>query len=516
MKKVLIVEDKPAMASILQDLMERDGKFDVRIAHDPQRALLEADAAQYNVFFVDLNFPVDGGTPSQALFQGIDLGAKLHRKFPDAVIIMYSGHITSASDFQYHSECVAAGANGVYSSSELSNLGAERLQKLVQGLLDKRATAVALRRPLRVADDVFSKSAAERIGEEQLSALIRQVIPLGNEDTVTSLTGGYSGAMVLRVETETGLKGGVLRNVMKVDRARRALERELHNAPVAGSSAASFSVGGTGRAVAEAGGWFAISAPEVVDSEPLAKYLLRKGRPSTKFFEEVVEILLIRPALVTKVIDDSASTESVSLRASFVAEVIVGLREISDLSALVNASDRRKATALTTFIERASKGHWKYQDRWKIFAELHGDFHSRNILVEASKTLRIIDLARRGWYPRLFDFAAFDSDLIFSVFDSRSGRSWDFRSVGDWEEVVTRDFPYQVVAPTTPPANSPLLLRSIMLTEMRRRLPSVERLEYAEALLFQILRYIRFPSIPLPKKVLAVRLADRLIAQSGL
>jgi hypothetical protein len=43
----------------------------------------------------------------------------------------------------------------------------------------------------------------------------------------------------------------------------------------------------------------------------------------------------------------------------------------------------------------------------------------------------------------------------------------------------------------------------------------VSKDEYARALLINLLRYIRFPTVPLPKKALAVRMAGSLLELAG-
>ena len=52
----------------------------------------------------------------------------------------------------------------------------------------------------------------------------------------------------------------------------------------------------------------------------------------------------------------------------------------------------------------------------------------------------LIDFGRSDVYPRLFDFAALDVDLILSLMDHRSGLDQDFSRIGGWLDHVTQQY----------------------------------------------------------------------------
>jgi hypothetical protein len=116
----------------------------------------------------------------------------------------------------------------------------------------------------------------------------------------------------------------------------------------------------------------------------------------------------------------------------------------------------------------------------------------------------------------LFDCAALDADLILSVLDSGDGKDHKVANVEKWFQDVTKLFPFAEPSSELKATTKVGWLRQALLSGIVRELPSALPIEYAETLVFQYLRYLRFPNITFPKKVLAARLIHFLTKKYGL
>jgi hypothetical protein len=117
------------------------------------------------------------------------------------------------------------------------------------------------------------------------------------------------------------------------------------------------------------------------------------------------------------------------------------------------------------------------------------------------------------------DFATLDADILISVLGSVRGVDMRFDKIEQWFKLATAGFPFKDArqksrAGTTDSCLS--LLRRTLHARMLGDLDGVATMEYSESLLFQLLRYLRFPTTTAPKKILAVRLAVALIQKHHL
>jgi len=128
----------------------------------------------------------------------------------------------------------------------------------------------------------------------------------------------------------------------------------------------------------------------------------------------------------------------------------------------------------------------------------------------------LIDFGRSDIYPRLFDFAALDTDLIISVMDSGKGGDHADTNIAKWIRRVTKSFPFVQKKTLAQPNTRIELLRTTLLAQMTSKLKSVSPSEYGEVLIFHMLRYLRFQNIPSAKKILAVHIIAKLAKQLGL
>ena len=162
------------------------------------------------------------------------------------------------------------------------------------------------------------------------------------------------------------------------------------------------------------------------------------------------------------------------------------------------------------------RGRWGFTTADRHAARLHGNFHCRNVFLAHNEAPLLIDFGRSDVYPRLFDFAALDTDLVISVMDSGKGADHAFQNVEKWFRRIRRSFPFSKKPLNERPKTKVELFRNILRAHTTSKLKLVSASEYGEVLIFHLLRYLRFPSVPPAKKILAIRLIDALAKQLGL
>ena len=94
--RVLIVENKPSMAALFTEKLERDKRFDVAERSEAGAALQLVEAKEFDVVFIDLHLAeTDAGEP--IFDEVVAVGEAARKRHPHAVIVMYSQQIKSGS-----------------------------------------------------------------------------------------------------------------------------------------------------------------------------------------------------------------------------------------------------------------------------------------------------------------------------------------------------------------------------------------------------------------------------------
>jgi CheY-like chemotaxis protein len=508
-KNALLVDDKTELGNPLLDTLR--SVFNVDYRADPASALAEASAGKYGVYFIDLSLvPEEEGT-----YDGMHLTQRIRDIDRDAVIVIYSSYIKGEpAEFKEYRSCFEAGADDVIARSTLRNKLKGGLEEYVAELYAKRQAEIGIAHAVRFEEDVRSAAALEMIDAETISKIVRALIPNGRISTVQALAGGYSGSVVLAVSTSTADSvPDELHSVIKVD-TEHSVEREVRAQPAVGSllsSVAPQRMPGT----CSIDGWSAFGTAYVDNSEPLASRLksLTDAETTATLAETILNALLVPDANKSVVWDTAKSGNAFEVRAGFVIQVQDALKPIIQATSILSKEDRIAAETIANFVEKCGKGLWGLSGRARLLARLHGDLHSGNILVKNDGSIAVIDFARRDVYPRFFDFAALDTDLILNLYDSQKGRQLDFQRLDDWTELWMQSWPFVSTAGRS--KNAAIWKFRQALVARVRQFPHATLSEYADVLLFQMMRYLRFSSISLPRKVLAVRLANRLVSVLG-
>jgi hypothetical protein len=113
----------------------------------------------------------------------------------------------------------------------------------------------------------------------------------------------------------------------------------------------------------------------------------------------------------------------------------------------------------------------------------------------------------------MFDFAALDADLLFSVLDGSNAKDLKFGThVDRWLKQITSHYPFKSKANAEGNTRWSYL-RNILHTNAMNSVAETNNIEYAEALAFHAARYLRFQTTTAPKKLLAVRTLGLLLRQ---
>ncbi len=145
---------------------------------------------------------------------------------------------------------------------------------------------------------------------------------------------------------------------------------------------------------------------------------------------------------------------------------------------------------------------------------IHGDFHSRNILVNPEdKTITTIDFPNSQQDHAVRDFAKLDADIIFSVMASEHGDDTNWSSMNAWSPVVDSLSLTSLFEPPPVGSSEELLMVSAIRACARSMLNGLSWQEYLLAFLYYSLRLLQYPDITLPKKSLVITCANKILDQ---
>lgn len=519
--RVLIVEDTPSMSDMLLKRLDDITKFKVELRSEADGAVRLAKSEHFDVLFIDLD--LRDSPKDQPFFEGIGVCEEVRKSLKEAVIVMYSGWINRGEEgsFQDYYRCVEAGADEILSRTELFVLPAKELtEKIEKWVKDKKVALKAKSEASVVFDtDIRTSAAKETYRAETLEAIVLQCAPEMKHFEVKALQAGYSGSAILRVSAKDKSDSlGDLRLILKVGRSQFALEDELRRRPKPGSRYEAHSAFPNAQAIINHDGVYAIYIREVREKILLRAFLTQPAAKGDRsMLSKVVTDLLVAPAQEAKPWEDfDLQDDAYQFKASASSEVSDFLNDAGTWKHALQRADLDAIKTVKQFVDTVIQGRWGFTMAKRHAAQLHGDFHCRNVFVTHGEAPVLIDFGRSTVYPRLFDFAALDTDLIISVMDSGNGVDHDFKKVNLWLRRATALFPFDKAPQSKQAPGKIHLLRHILVSQMTTKLKSVSPSEYGEALLFQLLRYLRFENITPAKKILATHIMALLAKRVGI
>lgn len=148
---------------------------------------------------------------------------------------------------------------------------------------------------------------------------------------------------------------------------------------------------------------------------------------------------------------------------------------------------------------------------------IHGDFHTRNVLINPREERIItIDFPEMKQDHAAKDFAKLEIDVIFSVLNSINGADTNWRTMSEWSFLLQT---LQVDDNFFNPNISALSAKveGNVVAHIRRCaksiVPSLTSREYLLSLLYHCIRSLAYPDIPLPKKAFALTYSNCILEQ---
>ena len=517
--KVLLIEDLPVVHEILLTRIGGNPLFSLEYrtsANSASEAILNKE---WDIILIDLQLD----PKKQGIIEGIGLGEMARKHLPHAAIIMYSGLIKRGREdkFEHYQRCLDAGANAVITRNVLCSIGVNELQNRMENWIKEQTTKVAIQHRIVFAENRRTFAIVDSFGESELKDLLTGLYPDSKHTEVEALQAGYSGSAILRISTSSTLPASnIAHQVLKISRQEFDLADELARRPVPGTQLGEKAVTPHSVRPFQRHGIFAIASVEVRGAVLLREFLQRE--PNTpanrRVLDGVVEHLLIAPAREAQPwAKFGVQSGAYSLRPAAINTIGDFLDEAVKWKTVIGQTHFRDLQEAQAFLALVESGAWNFDQTVGLAAELHGDLHSRNVFVAPGDTPRLIDFGRAEIYPRLFDFAALDIDLVLTLPGFKSGTEHDIDLASRWLVTATNTYPFIESTVAAKAIDTlPLLLRHLLHSRMTEELEGVTRAEYSNVLLFNLLRFIRFSSITVPAKIVAAGMISKLCQILGL
>jgi len=525
--KILLVENNDNRRLTLLRYFGENKYFEIDGVDNINEAMRQLDNKSYRILLTDLHLESKEDDPS---YEGLTLGQMAKERFRDIVIVMYSMHLDNKEErMDLERNCIKHGADAVYSRSELLNLLPQELKSVYGQILKKRYSIE--HEYIEIGKDLRTGALVEVVGEETLISLIRSSLKNATQITFMAHQAGFSGALLGRLTSKLA-NGSSSDNIIKISQSQFSLEDELQRRPFEGTTLSSVAVSSIPDTIATQNGWTCVLIPFVKNMILLKDFLSSTDKevPYEDTLEKMVSSLLVGPAQDAFMLKDVKARLDQSDRvgaeitkktiwdnykltkvAAYELTEVVG--RLKELNGLLTSDQMIDIQSVAIFLEEVITGNWTFSLDKFMVANLHGDFHSRNIFVGADRDPKLIDFGRADLYPRLFDFACLQVDIFMSIIDSTNGREHQFANIPGWVDKCSKYYPISPISAIKglfDNSKVEFLLEQINL-QMLSTVIGISEREYAESLLFHLLRFLRFPVVSLPKKVLACQLIPLLL-----
>ena len=529
---------------------------DVRFEYAPstERAIsLLTSASHFQLVITDLLFPPPGGSQAETKGEddpvGLEVIEAARRARKDSVIFA----ITRATDQRYWelmNEARRRGADVVRSRSEVRVQGGlERVAEELHGLLiDRKFVTDPLTITAVPARDPGVGSVIEELERPVLRSLIRQALRLKAADKrrigLTYIRPGFSGAHVLATRMERDGEPFPAWHVIKFDRSRSALQRELRNAAqIEGRYRPGLFITPAGSPVepSHKGEWYALAFELFGEAVTLRQWLARQ-RPSATDVGAVLGLLFLGNGLragYRHMPDREESPAGHALRVTSHRQVRIeqAFDELRDAASSVaggaEMAHDRKVTELRRFIHDGDLLGMSL-DRTPLSSfecYCHGDLHGSNVLVASVVTpaIAVIDLAQLGVRHWASDYTRLLSDILLRVIDGGAEAAfwthmpfWRQVAIATGELCPMPTPPEGTVGLPPDPGTAPgLAALDWMVGNIRAVFSDLDaealerrRWEFQVALAVELLRGTFQLDVPVPKRVMCELAAHDLLVSA--
>jgi CheY-like chemotaxis protein len=539
--RVLHLEDNPDDASTMGAWVKEAWEglnrgIDIRIevvnTVSDAKKWLDKFGQDCDLFLVDLGLsPEEGATERPDGIQAIQYAAKKNAHI--GVIV-----VSQLRQSQVQ-KAMAAGAHG-YISKDIAYDSHD--YKYVLSVIETTLSIVG-KVPWRLEEISIEydrrslplRSIVESVGEDNLKVL---VLSLVEREIVavrpTYVRPGLSGAVVLCVELEYKMRADALSEkrsekfLLKCDRDLGRLQTEYRNERRLHWLSQSMRLGYVQKdpVTVQSFGWYACANEFHTSAMDFQGWIVSlNGRDRKKKIEKCLQNLFLSSSGLCHAFkstlrsNESNLTTPAYLVASLSSRLKANaLRAISDFQPMVSRlSISSDLSLVRRFLEEEVVGH-VFFGRFREFALEcwnHGDFHSRNALVDPERDEAIvIDPADIGWAHLGTDIARLCVDLLVGAWDSgEESFFWD--RVHDWQSLCRSLIVYgpeSRVSLENARANAGVgtalnWLRQNLtkLTENDER--TLSEWEFRLLLSIEFIRFATFQSVPMPKRVVALAAA---------
>ena len=518
--KILIVDNQAHNQYHLNSrlLKIHPDKISIGLVPNADGALQDLTIHDYEFIFVDLKLSDENLSPNEEpQYDGIQLCEDIKRHNPNTIIIIYSGDIRyrEESKFSHYTDCKNAGADDIISKKELFDKTSTQLSVYLDELKKNKLYKIHNEKPILFEDDIKTKAFFEIADKDVIYQIVNNLLPNMVDHRVLVLQAGFSGSLVFLVKSSSHEPHKYnIENVVKISRSLTVLENELKRAPKPGSYLHSLSVTPSSIQPRRVDDWYCIAIPKVRNAMILSDVLATKKTSQVlkKTFNILIKTLVIEPIQEAFSWDYSKGIISENYTLTFNAgyEIIQILEDIIKWRNIISEDDLQKIKIVRGFVEQYFKDGYEFTNDNHKLALLHGDLHCRNIFFVKDSRPITIDFGRSSVYPRLFDAAALNIDLIISQMDAYGGMSYRYDLLDEWFQTCIAQYPFQNDIRYDKEAPVFQLL-SVLFELLLKDVEDITCIEYADVLVFHLLRYIRFNNVTYPKKILIIRFLHALI-----
>lgn len=509
---ILIIEDTGYTSGTFQEKLTNPS-ITLELVASPVAARHSISEKNHDIYLVDLKLD----PKEKQHYHGIDLIGFIHKKDRNALIIAYTNETKSRQnkDIDLEKSCINAGADYFKSTVSLTTQDSNKLIEYLYQLRDEKLKTIREKFSFKTEEDNRTKAFLEIIQEETLIRIVDKFSPEMADYKVRAIQSGFSGASLIELmcKSQKHIREYDVIKIIKLAKQLNILEEELRRKPSLGSYYHNISKLPNDK-IEKIDSWWCFELPKIQDLIELSKYLLsddKKDHQLKDVFDNFVDIGLVNPAKKDFPNHQTTIAAEFNLSYYFGSQLIEILDEILKYDKLLNNNDLSKVANILYIIRAMLDNKLDLLSSNSRLAFLHGDFHCNNIFVAQNKDPLIIDFGRSSILPRLFDFANLNVDLIVQRFDYLGGKFHDLALIDDWTDLLLKQYPYSNLGEFDHKNDNVLYLIKILQESMVTQLDNVSKREYAEVLVFNFLRYLRFPTVPIPKKVLIIRLLTPLM-----
>lgn len=504
--RILIVDDDPAQSSNLRDIIDQAPDFELNVSY-PADALKTINKIDYDLILIDLHFETKGED-----YGGQHLATKIRKTNKKVYIIVYSGKLdfTKSENQELVKSYLESGIDEIKTRKLLARTNSDELIEHLRLCIVKKQQEILSTIKFEVHPDIKSYAAIEVISEITLSLIIKEISPDANEVKVRALRAGYSGALILNIKFTNKSSNQEQDIIIKLSKDENNLALEVARKPNVGSM---FEFHGVFPSdIIQIDGWTVVYMANVSNAKSVRQWLKenKNTRENRRFIDHIINvstISIIKNILTSSMVEDENYTITYSTAKSIIEEMLT----ISHYSIKIGQPLTKYINSITSYLNLVIEGNWKFQSNY--YTKLQGDLHTENILIGEHNEIKIIDFGRSELFPRLFDIAALDVDLVLNVINVNKDDYFDFTVIDDLFKKVIQNYPFRK-KPLTVSTNGNLAeyFRNKLLNSIYNEIKDVTINEYAEVLLFQYLRYLRFSTIPVPRRIVAIKIINKLIS----